>query len=141
MIEIDCPLCGESQRTVLFPANFDTSRLDRQTFVVKGKARAAHYQINRCRHCGMVYSSPVMEHAALAGLYREFEHENTLQREIRNVAATSRHYYELARPYLSARGRALDVGCDIGLFLSTAQQDGFPSNRRRDTSKSIPGAA
>jgi SAM-dependent methyltransferase len=125
MIDVACPLCEGSRRTVLFPANFDSSRMDGGTFAVKGKARAPHYQINRCDGCGMIYSGPVMEAESLARFYRDFRHENTGPREVDNVAATFRQYYALARPHLSKRERALDIGCDIGLFLGNARSDGF----------------
>jgi len=77
MIAVDCPVCEGARRTVLFPANFDASRMDGGMFAVKGRSRAPHYQINRCSDCSMVYSSRLLEPAALARLYREFPHENT----------------------------------------------------------------
>jgi SAM-dependent methyltransferase len=147
MIDVDCPLCEGTRRTVLFPANFDPSRVDGDTFTVKGRSRAPHYQINRCDGCGMVYSGPVMEPAALARLYREFGHENTGEREVGNVAATCGQYYALARPRLAGRERALDIGCDIGLFLGHARADGFrelygiePNRQAAQKAAAIPGA-
>ncbi|MBI4594423.1 MAG: class I SAM-dependent methyltransferase [Candidatus Rokubacteria bacterium] len=147
MIEVGCQLCEDTRRTVLFPANFDPSRVDGDAFVVKGKSRAPHYQINRCEGCGMIYSSPLMEPAVLARLYREFRHENTGEREVGNVTATSRQYYALARPHLAKRERVLDIGCDIGLFLASARADGFselygiePNRRAAEQARAIPGA-
>lgn len=146
MIDIACPLCEGTRRAVLFPASFDPSRVDGDTFAVKGKSRAPHYQINRCDGCGMVYSGPVMEPAALARLYREFGHENTSEREVENVAATCRQYYALARPHLTRRERVLDIGCDIGLFLRNARADGFrelygiePNRQAAQKAAAIPG--
>jgi len=89
MIAVDCPVCEGARRTVLFPANFDASRMDGGMFAVKGRSRAPHYQINRCSDCSMVYSSRLLEPAALARLYREFPHENTGEHEVGNVMATS----------------------------------------------------
>lgn len=146
MIDVGCPLCEGNRRTVLFPANFDPSRMDGEAFAVKGKSRAPHYQINRCAGCGMIYSGPVMEPAALARLYHEFRHENTGEREVDNVAATFRHYYSLARPHLERRERVLDIGCDIGLFLGNARGDGFhelygiePNRQAARKAAAIPG--
>jgi len=147
MIAVDCPVCEGARRTVLFPANFDASRMDGGMFAVKGRSRAPHYQVNRCSDCGMVYSSPLLEPAALARLYREFPHENTCEREVGNVMATSRQYYALARPHLVKRERVLDIGCDIGLFLTSARADGFrelygiePNRRAADRAKALLGA-
>ena len=54
MIDVGCPLCGGTRRAVLFSINFDPSRLDADTFAVKGKSRVPHYQINRCDSCPIV---------------------------------------------------------------------------------------
>jgi SAM-dependent methyltransferase len=147
MIDVACPLCEGSRRTVLYPANFDPARLDDETFAVKGKARAPHCQINRCDGCGMIYSGPILEPAALARLYRESRHENTGPREVDNVAATFRRYYALARSRVSNRARVLDIGCDIGLFLDNARGDGFrelygiePNRQAAQKAAAIPGA-
>jgi 2-polyprenyl-3-methyl-5-hydroxy-6-metoxy-1,4-benzoquinol methylase len=63
------------------------------------------------------------------------------------VKRTMAGYYRLAAPSLTGRERILDVGCDIGLLLQAAKEDGFqelygiePVPKARAQSESIPGA-
>ena len=85
----------------------------------------AHYQINRCRGCGLLYSNPIADAAATATLYTEAAHTNVALGEEANVRRTFEGYYRMARPFVRERGRFLDVGCDVGILLGIAAADGF----------------
>lgn len=57
-------------------------------------------------------------------------------------------YYALAQPFLTERERMLDIGCDIGLLLESARQDGFrelhgiePNPKASRVAARIPGVA
>lgn len=84
-----------------------------------------HYRINRCVRCGLLYSSPIFEPNEIKILYTHSPHTNAAAGEEANVRRTMEMYYRLARPFLAGRDRILDVGCDIGLLLDVARQDGF----------------
>jgi SAM-dependent methyltransferase len=85
----------------------------------------AHYQINRCGGCGLMYSSPIPDAAVTATLYTEASHANVETGEEANVRRTFEGYYRMARPFVRERRRFLDVGCDVGILLGIVAADGF----------------
>jgi 2-polyprenyl-3-methyl-5-hydroxy-6-metoxy-1,4-benzoquinol methylase len=124
MRDIVCAVCGGTDRQVVYESTLaraasEDGRLDPES---------AHYQINRCNRCSLLYSSPIFEPNEVQLLYTESEHDNLASKmggEERNVRRTMELYYGLARPHLSGRERILDVGCDTGIILETARGDGF----------------
>ena len=121
MREIACPICNDSERTVVFaatlPADFDEA--------APPSPYSAHYRINKCASCGLIYSSPIMNDAGVAELYEHSSETNVEVGEEDNVRRTMALYYGLAKPHLSARDRMLDIGCDMGFLLEAARDDGF----------------
>ncbi len=66
-----------------------------------------------------------MEEAGVAALYERSREANVEAGEEDNVRRTMAGYYRIAAPYLAARDRILDVGCDMGFMLEAARADGF----------------
>jgi SAM-dependent methyltransferase len=66
-----------------------------------------------------------MDDAGVARLYESGSENNVTIGEEANVKRTMAGYYRLASRFLQGRERILDVGCDIGLLLEVAQEDGF----------------
>ena len=120
MREIACAICGDVGRHVVYestlPAGATIAGLD---------PYGAHYRINRCARCGLLYSSPIFEPHEVKVLYTHAPHANAPPGEEANVRRTMELYYRFARPFLAGRHRILDVGCDIGLLLEVAREDGF----------------
>lgn len=107
----------------------------------------AHYRINRCQLCGLVYSSPIFDANEIRILYTHSPHTNVVGGEEANVRHTMQLYYELAQPFLPARDRFLDIGCDVGLLLDIARQDAFrelygiePVPQAASVARRVPGA-
>lgn len=121
MREITCPICNQRQPIQIFkatvPGDFDEAS--------PPPPYSAHYQINKCAGCGLVYSSPIMEADGVAALYRNSSETNVMPGEEDNVQRTMAGYYRLGAPYLTQRARMLDVGCDVGFLLKAAAKDGF----------------
>jgi 2-polyprenyl-3-methyl-5-hydroxy-6-metoxy-1,4-benzoquinol methylase len=79
----------------------------------------------KCDGCGLLFSNPIMNDQGVSLLYEASKETNVEPGEESNVKRTMRGYYHLAAPYLSGRHRMLDIGCDIGLLLQAAREDGF----------------
>ena len=142
MRQISCAICGIADEVVVYrstiPPRAAGASLD---------PYAAHYQINRCRRCDLVYSSPILDEACVAALYTNSAHGSVAAGEERNAQRTMELYYELVRPHLSARRRVLDIGCDVGFLLKVARGDGFaelhgiePNPVARAEAAKLPGA-
>src|SRR5438445_2056786 len=140
--QISCAICGIADEVVVYrstiPPRAAGASLD---------PYAAHYQINRCRRCDLVYSSPILDEACVAALYTNSAHGSVAAGEERNAQRTMELYYELVRPHLSARRRVLDIGCDVGFLLKVARGDGFaelhgiePNPVARAEAAKLPGA-
>ena len=100
----------------------------------------------QCDRCGILFSNPIMNEAGVSFLYEGSSETNVTPGEEDNVKRTMAGYYRLAAPFLNGRERILDVGCDIGLLLQAAKEDGFqelhgiePVPKARAQSESIPG--
>lgn len=143
MRQIACPICNGKEPIPVFaatlPAGFDEAG--------PPSPYAAHYQINKCANCGLIYSSPIMNDAGIAALYRNSSETNVMPGEEDNVYRTMAGYYRLAAPHLRSRKRLLDIGCDMGFLLEAAREDGFeelhgmePNPRARAVAQRIAGA-
>jgi SAM-dependent methyltransferase len=143
MREVVCPICNGHNSTVVYgaklPAKFDET--------APPSPYSAHYQINRCMNCGLIYSSPIMDERGVSRLYEESSETNVTPGEENNVRRTMALYYSLAAPHLRRRERMLDIGCDMGFMLESAKADGFkelhgiePVPAARSVAETIDGA-
>ncbi|MBV9325869.1 MAG: class I SAM-dependent methyltransferase [Chloroflexi bacterium] len=108
---------------------------------------SAHYQINRCPRCGLVFSSPIFDTEQVRELYVASTETNIAVGEDANGRRTMERYYALLRPALTRRERVLDIGCDVGHMLDIARLDGFsglhgvePVGAAARVAETIPGA-
>lgn len=108
--EIPCPLCGSES----------FSRL----FVKRG------YPIVRCHACDLVYANPQVDERLVLDEYREGSSSDlwvdvlTSERQLQLDREKFSEILDELEPY-RGRGRMLDVGCSIGLFLHLAQKRGW----------------
>lgn len=109
-----CPICGPSAQAV--------PRYDFPPYRVVG-----------CSSCGLTYLSPRLTQEAILKLYKDEAYYNSnisgqgydeyLEISDNWVKTFTRRLKQIA-PYKSA-GRALDIGCGPGYFLTAAQNLGF----------------
>ena len=138
-----CPICRRTEFELVYrsslPTTFDEAH--------PPGPYTAHYQIGRCRDCELMRSNPIMDEMGVTALYLNSSETNVTVGEEENVRLTMRGYYELARPYLPAKERILDIGCDMGFLLNVAKADGFtelcgtePTPVARRTAEKIAGS-
>jgi SAM-dependent methyltransferase len=116
-----CPICINSNAHVIFDSTLPSDWNE----TTPPPPYSAHYQIMKCDECNMIFSNPIMNDDCVSLLYETSKETNVEPGEEPNVKRTMRGYYRLAAPYLASRQRILDVGCDIGLLLEAAKEDGF----------------
>ncbi|MBI2339348.1 MAG: class I SAM-dependent methyltransferase [Deltaproteobacteria bacterium] len=116
-----CPTCGKEHCEVVYNSTLQQNPSSMASF----NPYSAHYQINRCTHCGLLRASPILDEEGVVKLYRDSSETNIAPGEETNVQRTMRRYYRLAQPFLDGRHRMLDVGCDRGFILEEAAKDGF----------------
>lgn len=143
MREILCAICGGDDRQVVYESTVLARDANRDQI----DPYAAHYRINRCLKCDLLYSSPIFDSDEVSALYSKSPHTNVVTGEEENVRRTMELYYRLVRPFLAGRQRILDIGCDIGLLLNAARRDGFqelygiePVPTAARIARSVPGA-
>ena len=126
--EVDCPLCSSGEHEPLFVKHGFT-------FV-------------RCRDCGLVFVNPQLEEDVVLDEYRTAA-TNDLWFDV----LTSERQQELDRAKFGEvldalephRGKLLDVGCSIGLFLALAGERGWetvglePAPRAREHARETYG--
>jgi len=106
--EVDCPLCGSGDHRPLFAKQGFT-------FV-------------RCRECSLVFVNPQLDESVVLEEYRTAA-TNDLWFDVltsdRQQALDRAKFGEVLDGLEPYRGRLLDVGCSIGLFLHLAKEHGW----------------
>lgn len=93
-----------------------------------GWGRVGAYDIVQCSGCGLGMTDPVPPASELEAVNREIY---TLERRIQTYLPKQRYFERRYRncitslKHFKAEGRLLDVGCNIGLFLKVARDEGF----------------
>ena len=118
---LPCCICHSSKGRVVFSSTLRAT----DGWFYGFDPYSGHYQINKCEGCGLLYSSPIFDDGDIQSLYRGYKETNVTSGELPNVSRTMAGYFRLAAADIHNRQRMLDVGCDIGLLLEVAQNDGF----------------
>lgn len=122
-----CAIClVDGEVDELYPATVTLDDYTPERFSARRLPDRVHHRVVRCRTCGLVRSSPVVDPAVLASLYRKstFHYEH----EISNLARTYRRYLRRAmRKQPAGDLTLLEIGCGNGFMLIEARQLGFAS--------------
>lgn len=124
--EVKCDLCGSSDADVVFASTISGQVDSQQGYSCSNDGHGEHYQIVRCRACGLCYCSPRPGETAIECGYQGVQdplyqeqiqgRRKTFQRNLRNL---SKHKKE---------GDLLDIGCYLGVFLDEARKIGWKVN-------------
>ncbi len=125
LVDVSCNLCGGEDTVVLFAA---TARLDSKldTFACTSPGHGEHYQVVRCRQCGLRYSSPRPNEERLNAEYQQVE-DPMYERELEGRLTTFRRNLKLVETFCKP-GTVLDIGAGMGVFLHLAQLNGWIVN-------------
>lgn len=119
-----CAICGENTPfEILYPANFERGQIDKDLFSARRIPDRCHYQIVRCRKCGLIFSNPILEENIIRRLYQESE--LTYGSEIVNLKKTYGNYLKKIINFVPERNNLLEIGCGNGFFLQEALGVGF----------------
>lgn len=123
---VSCNLCGADDSVLLFPATIpavqvpDAVEAFRCTSALYGK----HFDIVRCRRCGLGYTNPRLSAEEIMRAYAEVE-DPLYDQEYDGRALTFRKHLSRIEKMKSPPGRLLDVGAYSGVFVETAAARGW----------------
>jgi 2-polyprenyl-3-methyl-5-hydroxy-6-metoxy-1,4-benzoquinol methylase len=123
---VPCNLCGGVDATLLYPGTVDEAGdgLDTQeVFACTSSLYGRYGPVVRCRQCGLVYQNPRVASARVETAYEDVADRRYLEEREGRVYTFSRALGELER--YADRGRLLDVGCHVGVFLEVALARGW----------------
>lgn len=123
MIHQKCAICEKDSYTVLYKANFDIGKLDEKTFSARRLPDRVHFQIVRCKTCGLLYSTPVLEYEKLENLYKKSFVD--YDEHIDNLKKTYGYYLKQLETYGVKKETLLEIGCGNGFFLEEALSQGY----------------
>lgn len=123
MIKTKCPTCSINNSLILYKANFDLNKVSELTFSARRIPDRIHYQIVKCKKCGLVYSNPILGYSEIEKLYKKSkytygEYEDDLNK-------TYGRYLKKLVDKLPAKEKLLEIGCGNGFFLKEAKKMGF----------------
>ncbi|HRQ38300.1 MAG TPA: class I SAM-dependent methyltransferase [Chloroflexota bacterium] len=117
-----CNLCGADDTAVRYQIPVRDDQL--------GDYGQDIWNIVQCRRCGLIYTNPRPDKAALSAYYtfaNEWDYQFVQDWFIENAdlqRPTWQRYLRVMRQYAPS-GKLLDVGCGAGTFLLEAQQAGY----------------
>jgi len=126
MIQVNCNLCGRDNFTVRFPNTMAAPELTVDLYRCTSASYGSHAQIVQCNHCGYIYANPRWPSELLIQAYSAVEDE-VYEREREGRELTfQKHLKEVEKAWgQEKRGRMLDVGAYIGVFVEVARQRGW----------------
>jgi 2-polyprenyl-3-methyl-5-hydroxy-6-metoxy-1,4-benzoquinol methylase len=123
---VSCNLCGEWDAAPLYRGTValtDAQVDPQEVFACTSSHYGRYGPVVRCRACGLAYLNPRLSTDAVQSAYEEVADKRYLEEREGRVHTFARALDELERH--AARGRLLDVGCHIGVFLELAVARGW----------------
>jgi SAM-dependent methyltransferase len=115
-----CPVCGESEKAVLFEQRFQG---------IEGGSLLAGYDVVACRACGFCFANNLPDQAGFDDYYREMSKYEYQERGGQLSEYDRRRFPETARVIAGflpdKTSRILDVGCSNGGLLQSLKEQGY----------------
>ena len=125
MIQQLCAICEKDNFEVIYKENFDLKKIDERIFSARRLPDRMHYQIVKCKKCGLVYSNPILEYGKIEKLYKKsFTSYDT---HLENLKETYGFYLRELNKYVGTIHELslLEIGCGNGFFLEEALKQGY----------------
>lgn len=124
LVPSPCAICeAYTEAVTLHAANFSAEHLNAEVFSARRLPDRVHYQMRRCKTCGLVRSDPIASPEHIQALYKASTF--TYTSEIESLKATYGNYLQSLDAHGANYDSLLDVGCGNGFFLETAQALGY----------------
>lgn len=136
MIKTICAICGKNQKLKeLYPQTINFAKVNAETFSARRTPDRMHYRLVKCTHCGLIFSSPILEPKKITQFYNKsfLSYGN----ESSYLKKTYRFYLEKALEKRKIENlKLLDIGCGNGFFLEEVKKIGMKSVYGVEPSKS-----
>lgn len=121
---IQCAVCGHNKNSeLLFKENIDFSKIDKNIFSARRIPDRIHYRLQRCKKCGLIFSSPILDSRKIEKLYKESE--MTYDQEIDFLKKTYGYYLKDVLRLGVENPRLLEIGGGNGFFLEEVKKMGI----------------
>ncbi|MCM2322893.1 MAG: class I SAM-dependent methyltransferase [Oligoflexia bacterium] len=119
-----CTLCGpDAGKRVRFAPNFEAQDLNAAVFSARRMPDRRHFQLVCCEGCGIIYSDPACDPAALASLYQASSVNYDRQEE--QIFDSYAPVLDRGLRRVAKRGLFLEIGGGTGFMLRYGAQHGF----------------
>ena len=124
MNDIICAICKtKQQKTILYPANFNSHKLSTNIFSARRNPDKIHYQLNKCLRCGLIFSSPIFSNKKINYLYSKSVCSYNPQ--IKYLTKTYLEVFYDNTSSLPVNTNILEIGCGNGFFLNALFKKGI----------------
>ena len=119
-----CAICGKDQQPqLLYNATLTGKNISAKTFSARRNPDKVHYQLNKCKKCGLIFSSPIFPSEKIINLYTESF--LSYQNKVSFVTKTYLGLFNGLIKGLPNEPSILEIGCGDGFFLKALHEKGF----------------
>jgi len=125
MVYVPCNLCGSREYRVMYAGRVaPVAALTEQAFRCTSLQHGDFTNIVQCSRCGLLYENPREPEDVIETRYEQVE-DATYEREMEGRVRTYSAMMPAIEAYFPGPGRALDIGCYLGVFLDVARARGW----------------
>ena len=127
---IDCPLCGASAFTVIYPSNYPSSLSKEELLKIycSSSDQKLLDQLVQCDDCSLVYLNPRTNHSVLIKSYSQAVDPTFVKQDHKRIQCFDKELRQIIKQFGIVPDRSkriLDIGCAGGAFLKAARDIGF----------------